>query len=196
MLVLFALTACGSNDSTLKRYRKVADFEFTEASGRRVNSAELRGRIWLANFVMTGCSAECYLLGRKMQEVQQRTEGTPDVRMVSFTVDPKSDTPPMLASYARSLKADTNRWLFITGERQRLYSFLHESFLPPGILTRRELTALANGYIHTSKIALVDAQGWVRGYFDGTKRETPWELTLAIDKLRSEPPTREGTAAR
>jgi protein SCO1/2 len=39
-----------------------------------------------------------------------------DVRLLSVTLDPGFDTPPVLAAYAKAMGADPARWRFVTGD--------------------------------------------------------------------------------
>ena len=47
---------------------------------------------------------------------------------LSFTVDPEYDTPQVLRDYAARFAADPERWLFLTGPRDQVYSLIRESF--------------------------------------------------------------------
>ena len=67
-----------------------------------------------------------------MAQIQQLTTNQPDVRLVSLTVDPRDDTPAVLAKYGERFGADTNRWLLLTGDRTTLYGLIGASFLASG----------------------------------------------------------------
>jgi protein SCO1 len=185
-VVLAACCGCGSGGKPLPRHQQVGAFDLTNANGRTVTATDLRGQIWVADFILTSCSSECYVMGTRMKDIQQRTEGMADVRLVSFTTDPRGDTPPLLAAYAHTLKADTNRWLFLTGDKRRLYALIQESLLPAKVMNQSEREILQTGVIHSSKVVVVDAQGWVRAYFNGMNRETPFEVVEVIKRLRAE----------
>ena len=186
ILSVAAFTGCGTGEKALPRLQQVRAFDLTNANGRTVTAADLRGKIWVADFVLTSCSSECFVLGARMRDIQRRTEGMSDVRLVSFTVDPQGDTPTILAAYAHTLQADTNRWIFLTGEKKKLYALIQESLLPPGVMNQAEREILKTGLVHSGKIAVVDADGWVRAYFDGLKRDTPFEAVETIKRLRAE----------
>jgi len=145
----------------------VQDFSFTERSGRTVTRADLLGKVWVAGFVFTRCTGSCPQVCATMARLQKETAGEPDVRLVNFSVDPRHDTPEVLSRYAERYQADPERWLFLTGDRDQVYDLIGSSFH----LGVEETTGTArrpgNEVTHSSRLALVDRRGHVRGYFDG-----------------------------
>lgn len=110
---------------------QIAPFGLTERSGSSVSQAELQGKIWIADFIFTTCQAECPLMSAEMQKLQQAFSSEPQLRLVSFTVDPETDTPARLSEYAGKYGASADRWLFLTGKRPELYSLATGSFKLP-----------------------------------------------------------------
>ena len=106
----------------------VPDFSLTERSGRRVALADLRGTVWIANFIYTHCTDTCPLQSAAMARLQADLSSEPDVRLVSITVDPDQDTPDVLAEYATRFGADRDRWLFLTGEKKIIYALAQGGF--------------------------------------------------------------------
>ena len=105
-----------------------------------------------------------------MAKLQKATVES-EARLVSFSVDPQTDTPAVLRDYADQYNADPERWLFLTGEKQRLYDLIRRGFMlavddaPPP-----EGAEAGPGLItHSVRFALVDAEGRIRGYYDGVE---------------------------
>src|SRR5262245_15662255 len=71
----------------------IPQFDLTASTGQPFDSRSLDGRIWVANFVYTTCDGPCPMMSHQMRGIQNSTAGTPDVKLVSFTVDPARDTP-------------------------------------------------------------------------------------------------------
>jgi protein SCO1/2/putative membrane protein len=161
-------------------YGRVADFSLTERSGRVVQRADLSGKTWVAAFIFTRCAGPCAQVSRNMASLQHDLAGNDDVLLVSFTVDPEFDTPQVLQAYAQHYGADPDRWLFLTGDRERLYQLIHNSF-HLGV-ERNQGPDRQPGYEveHSTKLVLVDLRGHIRGYF-GTE-ELP-ELERRINVL-------------
>ena len=109
--------------------RNLVDFLLTNSTGRVVTRSDLNGKILVVDFLFTSCSVTCPYVNAQMSRIQQLTTNEPDVQLVSLTVDPRDDTPDVLAKYGERFGADTNRWLFLTGDRAALYQLIGQSFL-------------------------------------------------------------------
>ena len=164
--------------------RHLIDFSLTERTGRPVNRSEFAGQILVVDFVFTGCSLSCLRVNDRMADLQGRLVNRPDVKLVSLTVDPASDTPAALTRFARQFGADSNRWLFLTGEKRVVYPVLEQSFLGP---PRTDLpVGIPGGFGHTDGIALVDAGGTVRAMFNGLRTGVVDRIVATVDQLRNE----------
>ncbi len=106
----------------------VPDFSLIQRDGRRVTLADLRGKVWIANFIYTHCTDTCPLQSAQMARLQEELKAEPEFRLVSITVDPEQDTPETLTEYATWFGADRDRWLFLTGEKRALYALAVEGF--------------------------------------------------------------------
>ena len=129
-------------------------FALTDASGRLVRSAELRGP-WLADFIFTSCSGQCPTMTERMRSVGRRLPG---LKLVSFSVDPE-DTPERLSEFARRTGAG---WLFLTGRPGEVRRLCREGFKLPV----EDGGAGGEAILHSRYFVLVDGRGRVRGYYD------------------------------
>ncbi|HXI71300.1 MAG TPA: SCO family protein [Verrucomicrobiae bacterium] len=163
--------------------RELTGFSLTDRTGRTVTRAELAGKFLVVNFVFTGCSITCLDVNRRMAEIQGLTATHPDVRLVSLTVDPRSDTPAVLAEFGNRFGADTNRWFLLTGDKAVLYELIEKSFIPRD--PNDAYNFMPGGFTHTERIAVVDTQGHVRTFFDGLKPETSQAVAEEINQLRA-----------
>lgn len=145
----------------------VANFRLTDQRGRTITLDDLRGKIWVASFFYSTCP-ECPTKHMpNLKQLYQDLAKTPDVLLVSFSVNPEQDDPDLLAKYAASFGADPERWLFLTGPKNEVYDLVEKSFKlvrPFEVKTeaREELQI-----IHPFRIALVDADGAIVGVADG-----------------------------
>src|SRR6201997_88595 len=98
---------------TVSTYGKVPPFQLTNQTGEVFGSAQLAGKIWIADFIYTTCPGPCPMISSRMGELQKPFEKT-DVQLVSFSVDPEKDTPAVLRRYAEGLQAGPGRWDFLT----------------------------------------------------------------------------------
>jgi len=135
----------------------VPQFELTSETGQSFDSHTLDGHIWVADFIYTTCDGPCPMMSSKMRLMQQQTANEmPDVRFVSFTVDPVHDTPPVLAAYAKHFLQDPARWVFLTGEPARLNDLGLNGF---------KLNSVDGSMSHSTRFALVDRHRRIRGYY-------------------------------
>lgn len=111
-----------------RRIAQVPAFLLTERSGRQVSLAELRGKIWIAATIWTRCVDECPLMSAQMARLQAEFADEPHLQIVTISVDPEYDTPAVLTEYADRFGADPERWLFLTGDKSKIYRLVREGF--------------------------------------------------------------------
>jgi len=177
-----AAATAASVQAALPVLGTLPNFTFTERSGRTVSSADLRGRVWVADFIFTNCPGICPILTQHMTRLDKALValGAEDVRLVSFTVDPKRDTPEALRDYASRFGADPDRWLFLTGPRDALYQLIKDGFRL-AVAERSEAEADSGELItHSDRFVLVDEQGRIRAYH---RIEEPGALLRLVGDL-------------
>lgn len=149
---------------------QVPDFELVNDFGKPFGSDDLRGRLYLANFIFTSCPSTCPAQTEAMKSIQKRVRGLgQSISLVSFTVDPEYDTPEVLYKYARQNQVNPHVWSFVTGPEEELMSLLIDGFkVPVGekeyFDSPREDINLYD-IAHSERIVLVDAEGFVRGFY-------------------------------
>jgi protein SCO1/2 len=164
--------------------RDLVDFSLTDAYGQSVTRADWDGKILVVDFLFTSCSLTCPAVNAQMAQIQQLTTNQADVKLVSITVDPRDDTPDVLEKYGERFGADTNRWVFLTGRKAVLYGLIGTSFLAQDL--NDPFVYMPGNFSHTERIAIVDAHGHLRGYFDGLNQNTASAVVEEIAKLRNE----------
>jgi len=164
--------------------RQLINFSLTDSTGRAVTRADLDGKILAVSFLFTGCSLTCPEVTKRMAEIQQLTAGQDDVRLVSLTVDPRTDTPPVLAKFGARYGQDTNRWFMLTGDKATLHGIIGTSFLARD--AGDPFNSMPGNFTGTERIAVVDQHGRIRVYFDGLRPETAPAVAAAIAELRKD----------
>ncbi|HNQ74334.1 MAG TPA: SCO family protein [Verrucomicrobiota bacterium] len=170
--------------SEAQSHRRLTAFALTNQLGQLTTSAGVAGKFLVVNFIHTSCSISCLQVNHQMAEVQRLTKAQPDVQLLSLTVDPASDTPPVLAKFGAQFGTDPNRWQMLTGRKSDLYALIATSFLGRAPAAQADL--MPGGFADTDRIAVVDRSGRVRRYFDGMRTETPAAIVTFLDALRSE----------
>jgi protein SCO1 len=161
LLLLFALLLVGcTSPRNIPTYSAVPDFSLTERSNRPITRADLNGKVWVADFIFTQCGGICPTMSSNMEKLQERLPK--EVMLISFSVDPTNDTPEVLTEYAKRYNAEPERWLFLTGDSEAMQKLSVDGFklaLDPTSGTEAEPIT------HSSRFALVDRQGNIRGYY-------------------------------
>jgi len=168
---------------SISAYGTVPGFQLTNQNGQPFGSAQLSGKIWIADFIYTTCPGPCPMISSRMSELQKPLQKT-DVHLVSFSVDPEKDTPEVLRGYADKLQAEPGRWDFLTGAKPAIYKLSHDGFK----LAVSDGSDAQGIPVHSTRIVLVDRHGQIRGYYDATEPEAITKLLADTNHLLREQP--------
>lgn len=168
---------------------RVPEFALHDQNASALRPEQLRGKVWIANFIFTRCPDVCPLLTTRMAGV--RTQLAPvrsDVRIVSFSVDPQNDTPAALKEYALKHGVDQPDWSFLTGPVDQVKSVVIDGFKQSLSLGPSE-SGKALGILHGSHFVLVDRQLDIRGFYpsddEGILRLTRDARLLVAEKPKA-----------
>ncbi len=156
-------------------YDPIPLFAFTNQEGKIITNDFMAGKIAVVDFFFTNCTSICPMLSSQMVRLQHSVKSENidgQVVFLSHTVDPKNDTPETLKAYADRMGADYSNWNFVTGNAEDIYWQAKEGYK----LTAFPSDTAQGGFFHTDQIALIDQEGKIRGYYDGTS-------TKAVDQL-------------
>jgi protein SCO1/2 len=141
------------------------DYALVDHRGEPFTPQTLEGEVWVAGFIFTSCPSSCPAVTRAMADLRARLDRTDvDVKMVSFTVDPQTDTPQVLADYAETVGAEPPAWRFVTGDPDEIETLVSEGF-KLGLGERQDKGDGIYDIAHSTKLALVDGEGRVRGFY-------------------------------
>jgi protein SCO1/2 len=163
-------------------YQSIPAFKFLNQYGDSVGSKNLQHNIYVADFFFTSCPSICPIMQRNMLNVYKAYKDTADVKIISFTIDPKHDTVPVLKKYADKLGISGNSWWLLLGGKEVVYQ-LANSYL---VGVSEDKTA-PGGYMHQGYFVLIDKQQHVRGSYDGTDPKQVDQLIADIKTLKAEP---------
>jgi cytochrome oxidase Cu insertion factor (SCO1/SenC/PrrC family) len=149
----------------------VPAFTLTDTRGEPLSLDQLTGKVWVTDFFFSRCGGPCPVMTGKFAELQQAFIDDDRIALVSVTVDPEYDTPTILSAFADEYGADPTRWHFLTGEKRDILELAVSGFM---------LAMGDDATFHSTRFALVDAQGRIRGYYDGVGETTVAEVTDAI----------------
>lgn len=167
----------------------VGEFQLTDQIGRSFSGSQLKGQVWIADFIFTSCAGPCPMMSALMRRFTEQLAEIENVRFVSFSVDPERDTPERLMEYGARYHADPNRWFFLTGDKMVIYDLAEKKFRLAAADTDPQLRS-PHSISHSSKFVLVDQKGSIRGYYDSGE---PFQLKAMV--RNAERLSREGGLA-
>lgn len=177
IISLIFLSGCAPNERIEK---SITPFSFTNQDGKAYGMNELKGSVWVSDFIFTSCETVCLPMTAEMAFLQQKfkDEGI-DVEFISFTVDPSIDSPSILKSFVEDFTSDLSNWHLMTGYSQnQIEIFAREEFKT--IVQKPES---ATQVIHSTNFYLIDQQGVLineYNYIDSTYVE---DMTKDIKNL-------------
>ncbi len=190
----------GATLEQLGDYGSVPPFTLTERSGRHVSRDDLRGFVWVADFIYTECTESCPTQSLQLAQLQREFAGADDLRLVSITVDPEHDTPEVLGRYAERYGAG-DHWWFLTGDKTDIYCLAQQGFrlsvVDPAAVsptTCRQAFRLGPApawashgskglFMHSARAVLVDRDGRIRAYHLATEPESMGRLRANLRRL-------------
>ena len=164
-------------------YGSIPPFSLTKQDGEKFSLSDLKGKVWIADFIFTRCAGACPLMSNKMRALEDKLADAGNIRLVSFIVDPDHDTPEVLARYSERFKTDPKRWVFLTGDRNAVFQLAEQHFhLGVAQIPAEEREAADQTVRHSSKFVLVDQKAQIRGYYDSDSEGSMQKL---VDDARA-----------
>ena len=151
--------------------------DFTDSNGKIITLKDMKGKVWVADFIFTTCTMACPIMTGNMNIIHKTFKNDNNVRIVSISVYPEYDTSDILKEYASRYNANTNRWHFLTGPEESVKKIIKTGF---------KIGDYEDIIFHSEKFALVDISGNIRGYYNGMKTEDISQLKKDINKLLRE----------
>jgi len=160
-------------------FHRVPDFTFIDQNGESFSQDMLEGRIRVVDYFFSTCESICPFMSSQLSRVHEVYRANSDVIILSHTVDPQTDTPDQLLVYASQFNANSSSWKFLTGPKEALYQLARKGYL----LEASEGNGGNEDFIHTQNFALVDGNGFIRGFYDGLDTTEVNYLIRDIDIL-------------
>lgn len=140
----------------------------------------MKGKVWVTDFFFATCPGVCLDMTKRMSYIKNATAELSDVRLLSISTDEK-DTPSVLKEYADRYQAG-DRWSFVTGEKIKVFDLSVTGFKLA--LEDGQGVDLQDKFIHSTKLVLIDRDGWIRGYYDGIGEKQAAEAERLIADIK------------
>ena len=181
-LVLMATTDFGT--VKLPVLSTVQPFKFMRQDSAVVTEKDVAGKVYITEYFFTTCTGICPKMNRNMQNLYKDLGAEKDFLILSHTVDPDTDSVPVLKKHAAELGASINNWWFLTGSKEDLYRTARESYMLDD--PENSSKNISEQFLHTQFFAVVDKTGRVRGIYDGLKKDELEQLKTDVQKLLKE----------
>jgi protein SCO1 len=144
-------------------YHTVPDFSFINQDSQLVNNATFEGKAYVVDFFFTHCPTICPAVTKQMLRIHDEFKNEDRLLLLAHSIDPKRDTVGRLKEYASNLGVSSDKWLFVTGDKDELYAIADDYFS-----IAIENPDVPGGFDHSGRIILVDTKRRVRSFCDGT----------------------------
>lgn len=189
LLLIILVSACQSNDglpvlskkaegSSNETYKKIPDFRFINQDSAIITNSTFAGKVYVADFFFTSCPTICPMMTQQMLRIYKQYETDDRLLLLSHSIDTKHDTVGRLREYANNLEVESTKWHFVTGEKAAIFEIADDYF---NIVV--EDASLPGGYDHSGRFTLVDQDGLIRAYCNGTDPAEVDQFMKSINKL-------------
>ena len=158
-------------------YHTVSNFSFIGHDSSLVTQELFKNKIYIADFFFTTCKSICPKMSNNLMRVQNEFRDDNNILILSHTVDPEHDTPSVLDEYAKKHNVIRGKWFFVTGDKKQLYDMARNSYF----ITAMDGDGGPDDFIHSEQMALIDKEGRIRGFYDGTDYN---EITRLIEEVK------------
>lgn len=163
-LPILGIPKIQNNGDTL--FHTIPSFRLIDQDSNLVTNNTFKGKIYVADFFFTSCPSICPIMTRHMKEMYDHFENEEQLMFISHSIDTKHDSVPVLKEYSGKLNIDDEKWRFVTGDKSEIYALANDYFN-----VAYEDQDAPGGYDHSGKIILVDPEGHIRSFCDGTDPE-------------------------
>jgi protein SCO1/2 len=167
-------------------FHTIPNWKLTDENGVEFLGETLKGRIYVADFFFTRCESICPKMSTQLTRVQDVFSSEENVQLASFSVDPSHDSPEVMKEYAKKYDAKAGKWHFLTGTKTQIYPLAVKGYYVPVADASEYDKAVKNPdetFIHSEKLILIDKEGHIRGFYDGTNKKDVDRLILEIRVL-------------
>ncbi len=142
------------------------NLDVVKQSGEEASLGDLKGKVYLCNYIFTRCPGQCIGVAEVMKEHLQQWRGHPLFHMVSISLDPANDTPEDMRAFAEKNELVSDQWWFLTGDELEIRKYMKRYFK---FNVREKDPAERQGdrdlFDHDPLVALVDHKARIRGVY-------------------------------
>ena len=161
----------------------IADFSFLNQDSILISQKAIEGKIHIANFIFTSCGSICPKMTTNLKIVNDSLKNHSDIVLLSYSVTPWIDTPPVLKNYKAKNEITNPNWHFLTGSKKDIYSLARKSYFAEEDFG---FSKDSTEFLHTEHFILVDKTKRIRGIYNGTLELEMQQMLDDIKNLENE----------
>ena len=162
-------------------YHNVPDITLIDQDSQVMRLSEQDAKVYLSDFFFTSCPSICPKVTKQMLRLYDRYKEDDRVLLISHTIDQRHDSVTVLKRYAHNLEVDTDKWKFVTGQKDSIFHLADQYFV-----SVVEDPSAPKGFDHSGRIILLDNDRHVRGFAEGTDPESVTAFFKVVDRLLDE----------
>nr|WP_169084014.1 SCO family protein [Paenibacillus sp. PL91]MBC9200310.1 SCO family protein [Paenibacillus sp. PL91] len=166
---------------TLPIEKAAPAFELSDLDGNEVTLASTNGKARIVYFYFANCPDVCppttFLLSQVQDQLEAEGKLGTKAELISITFDPLRDTPEVIRDFAKRHFADFNGWQFLRGDEAETMQLAKDFGI--GVIKNED-----GSFMHTNAITIVDQDGQIRKWINGSKEElTADQIVAELNKI-------------
>lgn len=166
------------NPDGTKEYHTVSDIVLVNQHGKKISLADFDSSILVVNIFFASCPQVCPEMNKQIQSVAEGYIREENIRFLTVSIDPESDSVPVLAKYAQAYDADLNKRTFATGNKKEIYDWVFNDLL---LATEQR----GSDFIHDDKVVIIDMSHRIRSILP-TRGKTNTERLELIRHIKDD----------
>lgn len=136
IILLFALQSCKDSKneeiSQTSKNKEISDLsiynlpsQWTTQDGKNIELKSLKGNVLVMVMIYTTCKAACPRLVADMRNIESKLDKNTkkNVKLILVSIDPLTDTPQKLKSFAIANKMNQDPWIFLRSTEDNTREF-------------------------------------------------------------------------
>ena len=144
----------------------IPKYELYNQDSVLTTNKDLKGKIHVMAFFFTSCPGTCPVITGNLLALHQKFKDNENVHIVSVSIDPNNDTFARLKEYANGYGIDTKSWSFLRGDEAYTHDFMEQRLYQSVVKDKN----VPGGFDHSSNVLLVDKEGRLRSFYEGTDK--------------------------
>ncbi|MAZ49072.1 MAG: SCO family protein [Halobacteriovoraceae bacterium] len=171
-----------------KRFLKIEDFNLISNQKENFSSSDFKGKVSVLNFFFATCPGYCPIMTKNIKFAFEDYKENKKVNFVSLSVTPTKDTITVLNSYADKYKINFSNWHLVRGNRDTIYQIAREQLQTDLDV---DLKKSEDQFVHSESVYLIDENLFVRGIYNGNKKQSMLKMAQDMKLIMNEEKTKE-----